>query len=70
MPLINCKVNLILIWSANFVITSMKKQKVTAEQGGNPAVFDNSLTGAMLAIPGAKSDVDVAALSMQDDNKL
>lgn len=48
----------------------MKKQKVTAEQGGNPAVFDNSLTGAMLAIPGAKSDVDVAALSMQDDNKL
>ena len=49
-PLINCKVYLALSWSANCVITSLEKILVTAAQGGNPAVYNDSLTNAVFEI--------------------
>ena len=38
-PLINCEVVFFLTWSANCVITSVKKREVAAAQEGNPAIF-------------------------------
>ena len=40
--LVNCEVSLALSWSANCVITSMKKRLIKAAQGGNPAVYGDS----------------------------
>ena len=47
-PLINCEVSLALIWSANCLITSLEKRLVTAAQGDNPAVYDDSPTNEHL----------------------
>ena len=69
-PLIKCKINLILTWSANCVITSMTKCDITTAQRDNPVVFDNSQTVAMLAITDAKPYVPVVTVLTQDDNEL
>ena len=69
-PLINCEVSLALSWSENCVITSLEKRLVTAAQGDNPAVYDDSLTGATFKITDTKLCVPVVTLSAENDNKL
>ena len=54
MPLINCEVSLFLMWSANCVITSMKKREVTVAQGNNPGKFNGSPTKATFKITDTK----------------
>ena len=46
------------------------KKEVTAVQGDNPAVFDDSPTSATIKITDAKLYVPVVTLSTQVDNKL
>ena len=48
----------------------MEKREVTAAQGDNPAVFDNSPTNATSKITYSKLYVPVVTLSTEDDNKL
>ena len=48
----------------------MTKQDVTVAQGSNSVNFDNSPTGAMLAIADAKLFVPVVTILTQADNKL
>ena len=69
-PLINCEVSLALSWSANYVITSLEKRLVTAAQGDNPAVYDDSPTNATFKITGCKLYVPVVTLSAENDKKL
>ena len=69
-PLINCEVSLALSWSANCVITSVEKRSVTAAQGDNPAVYDNSPTNAIFKITDCKLYVPVVTLSPENDNRL
>ena len=69
-PLINCEVSLALHWSANCVITSLEKRLVTAAQGNNPAVYDDSPTNATFKITGCKLYVPVVTSSAENDNKL
>ena len=69
MPLINCEVSLTLNWSANCVITGMEKREVTPAQGNNPAVFDNSPTGAIFKIADTKLCVPVVTLSTEHYNQ-
>ena len=59
-----------LTWSANFVITSVKKREVAVAQEGNPAVLDDFLTDATFKITDTKLYVPVVTLSNQDYNKL
>ena len=68
--LINCEVSLALSWSANCVITSLEKRLVTASQGGNPTVYDDSPTNAVFKITDCELYVPVVPLSAEDDNKL
>ena len=63
MSLINCEVSLTLTWSANCVITSMRKIQVEGNR-------DNSPTGAKFKIKDKRLYVPVVTLSAQDDNKL
>ena len=70
MPLINCEVSLALTWSADCVITSVEKRLVTAAQGDNPEVRDNSPTNATFKITDTKLYVPVVTLSAENDNKL
>ena len=69
-PLINCEVSLALNWSENCVITSLEKRLVTAAQGDNPAVYDNSPTNATFKITNPKLYVPGVTLSAENDNKL
>ena len=69
-PLINCAVSLTLSWSANCVITSLEKRLVTAAQGDNLAVRDDSPTVATFKITYTKMYVPVVTLSAENDNKL
>ena len=69
-PLINFEVSLTLRWYANCVITSQVKRLVTTAQGANPAVYDNSPTGATFKIKDTKLYVTVVTLSVENDNKL
>ena len=69
-PLINCEVSLALSWSANCVITSLEKRLVTAAQGDNPAVYDDSPTNATFKITDYKFYVPVVTLSAENDTKL
>ena len=68
-PLINCKVSLALSWSANFVITSLEKRLVTAAQGDNTAVHNNSPTNNSFKIIDTKLYVPVATLLAENDKK-
>ena len=61
-PLISCEVSLALSWSANCVITSLEKRLVTAAQGDNPAVYDDSPTKAIFKITNCKLYVPVVTL--------
>ena len=69
-PLINCEVSLTLSGSATCVITSLEKRLVTAAQGGNPAVYDDSATYAKFKITDTKLYVPVVTLSAENVNKL
>ena len=69
-PLINCKVSLTLSWSGNCVITSLEKRSVTAAQGDNPAVYDDSPTNAVCKITDCKLYVPVVTLSAENDNEV
>ena len=69
-PLINCEVCLALSWSENCVITNLEKRLVTAAQGDNPAVYDDSPTNAAFEITDYKLYVPVVTLSAENDNKL
>ena len=60
---------MILTWSANCVITSLEKRLITAAQGDNPVVYDNSRTGAKFDITDTKLNVSVVTLSAENDNK-
>ena len=70
MPLTNCGVSLALTWSPDCVITSLEKRLVTAAQGDNLEVRDNSPTNATFKIIGTKLYVPVVILSVENDNKL
>ena len=69
-PLINCEVSLALSWSATCVITSLEKRLVTAAQGDNATVYDDSPTDATFKITDTKLYVPVVTLSAENDNKL
>ena len=64
MPLINCEVSLILTWSRECVITSMKKRVITITQR------DTSPTNATFQITDTKLYVPVVTLSKENDIKL
>ena len=68
-PLINCEVSLVLSWYGNCVITSLEKRLVTAVQGSNPAVYDDSPTNAVFKITDCKLYAPVVTLSAENDNK-
>ena len=59
-----------LSWSENCVITSLEKRLVTAAQGDNPEVLDNSPISATFKIKDTKLYVPVVTLSVKNDNKL
>ena len=54
----------------NCVITRLEKRLVTAAQGDNPEVPDDSPTGATLKIKDCKLLVPVVTLLAENDNKL
>ena len=66
MPLINCEGSLALTWSADCVITSLEKRLVTAAQGDNPGVCDDSPTDATFKITDTKLYVSVVTLSAEN----
>ena len=71
MPLTNCKINLILTRSENFVLTSKATRNAVPVQGGNPAVSKiNNPTNAIFQITEAKLYVPVVTLSTENDKKL
>ena len=71
MPLTNCKINLILTWSENFVLTSKATRNAVPVQGWNPAVSkNNNPTNATFQITEAKLYVPVVTLSTENDKKL
>ena len=59
-----------LTWSADCVISSQEKRLVTAAQGDNPEVRDDSPTNAAFKITGTKLYVPLVTLSAGKDNKL
>ena len=69
-PLINCEVSLALSWSVTCVITSLEKRLVTAAQGDNPAVYDDSPTGPTFKITDTKLYVALVTLSAENDKLL
>ena len=62
-PLVNCKMSLILIWSRERVITSMERRVITLIRR------DTSLTNASFQIKDKKLYVPAVTLSTGDDNK-
>ena len=68
-PLINCEVSLALRCSGYCVITSLEERLVTASEGDNLAVSDDSPTNATFKIKDTKLYVPVVALSAENDNK-
>ena len=48
----------------------MEKRLVTAAQGNNPAVYDDSRTNAVFKITDCKLYASVVTLSAENDNKL
>ena len=69
MPLINCKINLILTWSENCILTSKATRDAAPAQAGNPAVTRvNNLTNAIFKITDTKLYMPLVTLSAKDDN--
>ena len=66
MPLINCEINLILIWSENCVLTSRATREVVPAQAENPAV--TRVNNATFKITDTKLYVPVVTFSTKDDN--
>ena len=62
--------SLALAWSATCVIKSMEKRLVTAAQGYNATVYDDSPRHATFAITDCKLYVPVITLSAENDNKI
>ena len=70
MPMINCEINLILIWSENCILTDITQAAIPA-QGDNPErPAINAATYAIFKVTGTKLYVPVVTLSFQNDNKL
>ena len=69
-PLINCELSLALSWSEICVITRLEKRLVTAAQGDNPAVYDDSPTNATFKVTDCKLHVPVVTLSAENEIKL
>ena len=70
-PLINCKVNLILTCSKNCVLTDIKIQDVAPEQEDNqPRLAINAPTGVTFDISDARLYISIVTLSTEDYNKL
>lgn len=70
-PLINCKVNLILTCSKNCVLTDIKIQDVAPEQEDNqPRLAINAPTGVTFDISDTKLYISIVTLSTEDYNKL
>ena len=67
--MINCKINLILTWSKDCVMTDLTKRETTPEQVGIAAVLDSALANATFAITDTKLYVPVVILLSQDDKK-
>ena len=68
-PLINCKTNLILTWSEDYVLTSKATRDAVPTHGGNPTVARvNNPTDATFKITNTKLYVPVVILSTKDDN--
>ena len=68
-PLINCEVGLILIWSENCVLTS--KATRDADPGANPAVVAiNNPTNVIFKIKNTKLYVPAVTLSKENEIKL
>ena len=70
MPLINYEVSLALTWYEDCVITSQEKRLVTAAQGDNPEVRDDSPRNETFKTTGTKLYVSVVTLSAENGNKL
>ena len=68
--MINCEISLTLTWDKNCVISSLENRLVTAAQGNNPEVRDDSPTGTTFKITDCKLCVPAVTLSKGDDNKL
>ena len=69
LPLINCEISLILIWSENCVITNNATRE--ADPDADPAVAGiNNLTTAVFKMTDCKLYVPVLTLSAENDNKL
>ena len=68
--MINCEISLTLTWDKNCVITSLENRLVTAAQGNNPEVRDDSPTGTTFKITDCKLCVPAVTLSKGADNKL
>ena len=61
---------LTLSWSAKCVITSLEKRLVTAAQGDNPEIRDDSPTGPRFKIKDTKLHAPVVTLSAENDKRL
>ena len=69
MPIINCKVSLVLPWSKNCVITSQATRD-TDPDANLAVVTINNPTDANFKTIDTKMYVPVITLSTQDDNRL
>ena len=69
MSLITCKVNMILTWSKNYIITDKTTQDVHPYANSSASKI-RVPTGATLAITDAKLYVPVVTLPTEDDSKL
>ena len=68
LPLINCEISLILIWSENCVKTNNARRE--ADPDADPAVAGiNNLTTAVFKMTDCKLYVPVLTLSAENDNK-
>ena len=69
--MINCEVNIILIWSGNCALTDMRTQTIIPAERSNPSSpAINATTEATLWITDTKLYLPVVTLSNQDNTKL
>ena len=69
MPLINCEINLILIWSENCVLKSKATREAAPDANRAVAAIDN-LTNATFQITDTKMYVPVVTLSTENEKRL
>ena len=69
MSLINCEINLILIWSENCVLKSKATREAAPDANRAVAAIDN-LTNATFQITDTKMYVPVVTLSKENDTNL